>query len=148
MEIKSIAKALALVLLSAATAIPASAQATSCGDYNSLTVYAPWNPFNNNGHINGYHYFYTNTAGTCSYQPVSGQTNCATICAEYGSASGKDTGAITPYYDDHVLGAYVNPGGAVAPGGGRYPAARPPQLPQCNAWSASPVAWLSVSAGE
>ena len=83
--------------------------AQSCTDFNLLTTYAPWDPSNSTGHLTGNHTFGTNSASTCNYTS-SGGTYCSSTCSAYGSAFGNDTGAVTPVYDDHTLGAVVNGG--------------------------------------
>jgi hypothetical protein len=91
------------------------ASAQTCSSNNLLNVFPPWDPFGAQGHKTGGHYYYTNSASTCTYTSI-GQQYCASVCSAYGSASGDDTGQVTPPLYAHTLGAIVNGGTSTANG--------------------------------
>jgi hypothetical protein len=73
---------------------------STCADYNYATVFAPWDPAGNQGHLTGMHSFITNSAGNCSCSSIN-QQYCASTCQAYGSAYGTDSGARTnPLLED------------------------------------------------
>ena len=95
--------------------VPWSMAQKACSDYNTSTTFAPWDPSGLQGHSTGGHYFYTNSAATCSYGSIGGQY-CASQCDAYGSAFGNDKGLLSNPLYSHTLGATVNGGTSGANG--------------------------------